>query len=139
MSVSAPTSEIGDKERAYQERVQLQMRANRARRWIEGAWRDLEGMIVDMSARGVGLSLNNEVRLGDRVSLTLPIQDDGGDLRVTVEIRHVRPRASSGHWRAGGLFRNLPPDDHERILRFIQTASSTSRSFPAPPRNRSAA
>src|SRR5258708_3731827 len=42
------------------------------------------------------------------------------ELRVTLEIRHVRPdNRSDGTWRAGGLFRNLLPADHERVVRFI--------------------
>ncbi len=83
-------------DRRHQARVALQIRANRARRWYGGAWHDLEATIVDLSSRGVGLSLS------------------------TLEVRHVRPdsRAEST-WRAGGLFRNLLPADHERVIRFI--------------------
>jgi hypothetical protein len=110
-------------DRRVQERVQLHVIARRARRWVGGAWRDLEAMLVDISSRGVGLSLSDEVRLGDRVSLMIPMEDGGDDLRVTVEIRHVRPAAKPGHWRAGGLFRNLPPEDHSRVMRFIRATS----------------
>jgi c-di-GMP-binding flagellar brake protein YcgR len=110
-------------DRRHQQRVPLQLRANRARRWVAGAWRDLEALLTDISSRGIGLSLTDEVRLGDRVSLTVALQGDDADLRVTVEIRHVRPDAQTGRWRAGGLFRNLPPHDHERVMRFIESSS----------------
>ena len=42
------------------------------------------------------------------------------DLRITLEVRHVRPDSrTESTWRAGGLFRNLLPADHERVIRFI--------------------
>jgi PilZ domain len=108
-----------DDERRQQERVPLNVRANRARRWVGGAWRDLEALLVDLSSRGVGLNLDREVHVGDRVSLVIPMTDGGADLRVTVEIRHVRVEPNTAHWRAGGLFRNLTPADHERVIRLI--------------------
>jgi hypothetical protein len=43
--------------------------------------------------------------------------DGGPDVRVTLEIRHVRPDAV--RWRAGGLFRTLAPADHERIVNIL--------------------
>jgi hypothetical protein len=113
---------VHDEDRRVQERVPLQLRATRARRWVGGAWRDLEATLVDIGPRGVGLSLTGEVRLGDRVSLTVQLPDDVADLRVTVEIRHVRPGTGSGSWRAGGLFRGLPPADHARVMRFLRAA-----------------
>ncbi len=125
---SQPTpSEAGqhaahEDDRRHQERVPLQLRPNRARRWVTGAWRDVDATVVDISSRGLGLSLNAEVRLGDRVSLNIPL-DDRSDLKVTVEIRHVRPEADAGQWRAGGLFRTLPPADHDRVMRFIRASS----------------
>jgi hypothetical protein len=112
-----------EQDRRHQQRVPLQLSARRARRWVGGAWRDLEATLVDISSRGVGLSLTDEVRLGDRVSLTIELEGDSADLRVTVEIRHVRPHASSGRWLAGGLFRNLPAQDHERVMRFIEASA----------------
>jgi hypothetical protein len=112
-----------DDDRRHQDRVPLELRPRRARRWVGGAWRDLEATVVDISSRGLGLSLNDEVRLGDRVSLTIPISQDTPDLKVTVEIRHVRAESNAGLWRAGGLFRSLPPADHDRVMRFIRSSS----------------
>jgi c-di-GMP-binding flagellar brake protein YcgR len=107
-------------ERRNQVRVPLNLRATRARRWAVGAWRDLDATLVDLSSRGVGVILDQQVQLGDRVSLSLPLGDGQPDLRVTFEVRHVRPEAKVAHtWRAGGLFRTLTPADHERVLRFI--------------------
>jgi hypothetical protein len=107
-------------ERRQQARVRLRIPATRARRWAGGAWRDLEATVVDLSSRGVGLSLSQAVNLGDRLSLAIPLADGGPDLRVTVEVRHARQEApDTSSWRAGGLFRNLLPADHERIIRFI--------------------
>jgi hypothetical protein len=60
--------------------------------------------------------LDREVRTGDRLSLIFPL-GDGPDMRVTLEVRHVRPE--EGRWRAGGLFRALPPVEHERVVRYI--------------------
>jgi hypothetical protein len=107
-------------ERRHQVRVPLQIQATRARRWVGGAWRELQATLVDLSSRGVGVSLDQEVRLGDRLSLVVPLGDGLPELRVTVEVRHVRQDASSEQpWRAGGLFRHFAPDDHERVIRFI--------------------
>jgi c-di-GMP-binding flagellar brake protein YcgR len=111
-------------ERRHQVRVPVRIRSNRSRRWVGGAWRDLEATVVDLSSRGVGLSLDQEVRLSDRISLSVPLDDGKPDLRLTVEVRHVRREAGSVEpaptmWRAGGLFRNLAPLDHERVIRFI--------------------
>ena len=72
-----------------------------------------------VSSRGVGLKLDREVGLGDRVSLLLPLADGKPELRTTVEIRHVRVDSKGAEWRAGGLFRNLPSADHERVIRCI--------------------
>ena len=109
-----------EEDRRHQARVALQIRANRARRWVGGAWHDLDAIVVDLSSRGVGLSLNQEAHVGDRLSLAIPLDEGSPDLRVTLEIRHVRPDSrSESTWRAGGLFRNLLPTDHERVIRFI--------------------
>jgi hypothetical protein len=107
-------------DRRNQARVGLQIRANRARRWVGGAWRDLEATVVDLSSRGVGVTLSQEAHVGDRLSLAIPLDQGSPDLRVTLEIRHVRVDArSDATWRAGGLFRSLLPADHERVMRFI--------------------
>jgi c-di-GMP-binding flagellar brake protein YcgR len=106
-------------ERRNQVRVPLRLRANRARRWVAGAWRDLQATLVDLSSRGIGVSLDHEVQLGDRLSLMVPLNDEYPDLRVTVEVRHVHRDPKSEIWRAGGLFRNLQPAEHERVIRFI--------------------
>jgi hypothetical protein len=107
-------------DRRHQTRVAVQIPANRARRWIGGAWHDLDATVVDLSSRGVGLSLNQEAHVGDRLSLAVPLDEGSPDLKITLEIRHVRPDSrSESTWRAGGLFRNLLPADHERVIRFI--------------------
>ena len=119
--VREPTGQLSD-ERRHQSRVPLRLRANRARRWVAGAWRDLEAVVVDLSDRGVGLSLDREVRLGDRLSMAIPLTDGAPELRVMIEIRHMRDAGTDGQWRAGGPFRNLSSADHERVARFIFTA-----------------
>ena len=106
-------------ERRRLARVPLAIVATRARRWSGGAWRDLEATVVDLSARGVGLRLDREVHIGDRLSLMIPLDHSDPDLRVTIEVRHVRADAGSGRWRAGGLFRTLAPADYERIICFV--------------------
>jgi len=107
-------------DRRHQARVALHIRANRARRWLGGAWHDLDATVVDLSSRGLGLSLSQEAHVGDRLSLSIPLEAGSPDLRVTLEVRHVRPGTrTESIWRAGGLFRNLLPADHERVIRFI--------------------
>jgi PilZ domain-containing protein len=107
-------------ERRHQARVRVRIVPARARRWVGGAWHDIDATVIDVGSRGVGLSLDQTVKIGDRLSLVIPLADGQPDLRVTVELRHAREEASaSGRWRAGGLFRNLPPADHERVIRFI--------------------
>ena len=56
--------------------------------------------------------------MGDRLSLTLPLDDGEQDLRLAIELRHARVD-EPGRWRAGGLLRNLAPEDHERLTRYI--------------------
>ena len=71
--------------------------------------------------------LAQEVHVGERISLSLPLHDGGPDLRLMLEVRHVRPGRSaddapgpeSARWRAGGQFRNLQTPEHERVIRFI--------------------
>src|SRR5579859_2905834 len=115
----AGATQLGD-DRRHQARVPLHIRALRARRWVGGAWHDLEATVVDLSSRGVGLSVNQQAQIGDRLSLTVPLDPGGPDLKVTLEIRHIQVDARApATWRAGGLFRNLLPADHERVIRFI--------------------
>ena len=121
----APRNQAED-DRRRQKRVPIQLQAVCARRWVEGAWRDLEARVIDLSPRGIGLSLDREVRVGDRVSLQIALNDGGPDLRVTVEIRHVHADAGGGQWRAGGLLRNVPQPDFERVSRFVATAIGSS-------------
>ena len=89
----------------------------RARHWTRGAWQDLSVQLTDLGSRGLGLIVSREVQRGDRLSLEFSPGDGGPDLRVTLEIRHVRPDAA--HWRAGGLFRTLTPVDHQRIVNIL--------------------
>ena len=109
-----------ENERRNQVRVRVRIPVTRARRWAAGAWRDMDATVMDLSSRGVGLSVNTAVRVGDRLSLVIPLGHGDPDLRATVEVRHARqePRDAS-HWRAGGLFRSLAFADHERVIRFI--------------------
>lgn len=107
-------------ERRNQARVRVRIPATRARRWVGGAWREIEATLMDLSSRGVGLGVTPAVNVSDRLLLVIPLADGQPDLRVTVELRHARQDAEgTGLWRAGGLFRNLPPADHERVIRFI--------------------
>ena len=107
-------------ERRHQVRVPLSLPITRARRWSEGAWRDLSAILIDLSSRGLGLSLNLKVRPGDRLQLDIPLVDGLPPWRVTVEMRHVRPaRRADGEWHAGGQFRTITPAEHERVIRYI--------------------
>jgi len=107
-------------ERRHQARVQLRIKVPRARRWIGGAWRDVEATVVDLSSRGIGLVVDTAVQIGERLSLVMPLADGEADLRLTVEVRHAKPDTrADGLWRVGGSFRSLTPHDHERVIRFI--------------------
>ena len=106
-------------DRRRQARVVAPMTCSRARRWWTGAWHDLGADVVDVSSRGLGLCIDQPVKVGDRLSLVLPLNDGEPDLRVTVELRHVRRDEPTSTWRAGGLFKTLAPVDHERIVRFV--------------------
>lgn len=106
-------------ERRHQARVNVQIAVSRARRWSQGAWREIGAEVVDLSSRGLGLRLEQPAQLGDRLSLSVPLNDGEPALRVTIELRHVRADANTGHWRAGGLFKTLAPLDHERVVRFV--------------------
>jgi hypothetical protein len=114
-------------ERRNRVRVRLDIPATRARHWVEGAWRDLDATLSDLSSRGVGLNLAHEVRVGDRLSIAAPLGDGSVDLRATIEVRyvHLHPEVASDagmvppYWHAGGPFRNLSAPDHERVIRFL--------------------
>jgi hypothetical protein len=110
-------------ERRSRGRVPLAIHASRARRWVGGAWRDLEATLSDLSLRGVGLNLDHEVHVGDRLSIVAPLGDGNADLRATIEIRYAHAEADDGvrppSWHAGGPFRNMSPDDHEMVIRFL--------------------
>jgi hypothetical protein len=67
--------------------------------------------------------VSSEVQRGDRLSLEFSAGDGGPDLRVTLEIRHVRPDGTQ--WRAGGLFRNLLPAEHQRIVRLLSNQTGS--------------
>jgi hypothetical protein len=118
-------------------RVRLKIRATRARQWVSGAWHDLEATLSDLSSRGVGLSLDHEVRVGDRLSIAAPLGNDGVDLRATIEVRyvHLHPQAPANgdvlqqSWHAGGPFRNMSPADHERVVRFLFAELRALRRF----------
>jgi hypothetical protein len=112
-------AEDDTQERRHQARVTIEVTAIRARRWVGGAWRDLQAEVVDLSSRGLGLRLDQEVHVGDRLSLHIPLDDGQPDLRVTVEVRHIRAGAQPGEWRAGGLFRTLSAADHDRVVDFV--------------------
>jgi c-di-GMP-binding flagellar brake protein YcgR len=106
-------------ERRRQGRLTLHLPAKRARRWTAGAWHDLEATVVDLSSRGVGLRVNQKVRIGDRLSLNVELADGGPDLRLTVEVRHARADSRSEEWHVGGLFKAIAPEDHQRVVRYI--------------------
>lgn len=115
-------------ERRHQVRVPLAIPIARARRWQAGAWRDLHATLTDLSSRGLGVSVDTPVRVGDRLSLTIPLEDGQPDWRVIVEMRHVRAsRGVDGLWHAGGLLRNISPAEHERVIRFIFAELRTRR------------
>jgi len=103
-------------ERREQARIPFTAEIRRARHWTRGAWHEVDAALTDLGSRGIGLLLDREVRVGDRLSLIFPL-GHGPDMRVTLEVRHVRPE--EGRWRTGGLFRALPPAEHERIVRYI--------------------
>jgi hypothetical protein len=108
-------------------RVRLSIPVTRARQWTGGAWHDLGATVSDLSSRGVGLSLDHEVRVGDRLSIAAPLGSGGADLRATIEVRYVHrhphPEAENGvpvqAFHAGGPFRNMSALDHERVIRFL--------------------
>ena len=108
-----------DGERRHQVRLAVHLPCSRARRWWAGAWHEIAAEIVDVSSRGLGVWVRQPVHLGDRLSLMLPLDDGEPDLRVTVELRHVRHDPQSATWRGGGLFKTLSPAEHERIVRFV--------------------
>jgi hypothetical protein len=112
-------------DRRNQSRLALRVPARRARHWVAGAWHDLNAQVVDVSSRGVGLRLDRQVRVGDRLSLVLPLGE--AELRVTVEIRHARADAKQAAWHVGGLFKSLAPADHERVLEYISRGSEAGQ------------
>ena len=64
-----------ENERREQVRLRVRRPAVSLRCWRNGAWHSLEGEIVDLSSRGIGLELRSRLRVGERLSLLLPVDD----------------------------------------------------------------
>ena len=109
--------------------------AVRARRWTLGAWVEVGATLTDLSARGVGLLLKGEARQGERLSLDFNLDDGGPDIRTMLELRHVHAQGSPPtRWRAGGQFRTISPDDHQRVVRVVDAQLRAGLVEPDPTR-----
>lgn len=84
-----------------------------------GGWLDLRADVCDLSANGLGLSLDREVALDERVSLSLELPDGQGLLRARLVIRHAAQAQQDRRWQAGGEFQAIAADDQERLIRFV--------------------
>jgi PilZ domain len=108
-----------DIERRHQARVRVSLPATEARLRRAGNWFDLGAEVRDLSVNGLGLSLDREVSLGERVSLGLDLSDGRGPLRARLVVRHAAQVPLDGRWMAGGEFQTITPDDQERLIRFV--------------------
>jgi PilZ domain len=108
-----------DAERRHEARVHLYLPAAEARLRRSGDWLDLAADVRDLSANGLGLSLDREVAMGERVSLALELPDGQGVMRARLVIRHAARAQEDGRWQAGGEFQAIAPDDQERLIRFV--------------------
>jgi hypothetical protein len=114
-----PTTRRPEDERRHQARVGVRLPVSRARRWSAGAWREIQATIVDLSSRGIGLRVDQPVQVGERLSLAFALSEGDPEVRVTLELRHVRWDAQSGQSHAGGLFRALGQPEHQQVAAFV--------------------
>ncbi len=83
--------------------------------------RPLIARIRDLSAGGVRLRCDREVRPGDRLALAFSLPGERREMRVRVEVRRVCPGdGPAGQvWDAGCRFLDASERDQDAIVRFI--------------------
>jgi hypothetical protein len=108
-----------DVERRHEARLRVSLPAREARLRHAGSWVDVGADVRDLSANGLGLSLDREVSVGDRVLLSFELSDGRGLLRARLVIHHAAHVPLDGRWLAGGEFQALAADDQERLIRFV--------------------
>jgi PilZ domain len=108
-----------DIERRHQSRVHVSLPTSEARVRRAGSWLDLTAEVRDVCASGLGLSLDREVTLGERVSLSLELSDGQAPMRARLLIRHAAQVPLDDRWLVGGEFQTITPDDRERLIRFV--------------------
>jgi c-di-GMP-binding flagellar brake protein YcgR len=109
-----------DVERRHEVRVRVSLPVAEARVRGDGGWLDVDARVRDLSASGLGLSLDRPVAPGDRVTVALDLPDGKGvRVRARLVVRHATQVPLHGRWLAGGDFQTIAAEDQERLLRFV--------------------
>lgn len=85
-----------------------------------------DGKLQDVSERGSKLLAREPRKLGDRVTVTFPLEEQGEPLTLTGEVRWTAP---SGRWSATGLeWLSLDPASRYRLHSFLHARAQALQS-----------
>ena len=110
-------------------RVRVAIRPRLAERVTGAGRKPLRAGISNISATGVQVRCQDELRVGDRVALAFQLGEGSKELALEAEVRRVEilePRV----WQAGCYFVNIEAGQSEQIVQFIfaqQRALARSR------------
>ncbi len=93
-------------ERRRRERLPLNVQPAWAARAFDGVVQSLRLRIENLSARGMGIISNQELRPGDRLDLRFALPKSTTSLKVQLDVTHVRS-VTTAHgevWAAGGTY-----------------------------------
>jgi hypothetical protein len=112
---------IRRQQRRYDVRLPLDIPARRALRLGQGSDSvPVRSRVLDVSAGGMLVQTDRELRAGERIALAFTLPGDGQEMRVALVVRYSRrPGESAYRWESGCQFQVLRPADRERIARFI--------------------
>jgi c-di-GMP-binding flagellar brake protein YcgR len=89
---------------------------------IEGEKRQpLRAGISNLSANGVQLRSQDEIKVGDRLDLAFSVMDIAEEIEIQAHVRRVQQheRGSLHVWEAGCEFKGLPPRLGQKLVQFI--------------------
>ena len=90
-------------------------------RYTIDGWQPIHAAIRNISAGGVLVWSDEEVRVGEVLELAFSLPGDEHELQVRATVRRAQPgyRAERDFWEIGCGFQRIARDESERIIRFI--------------------
>jgi c-di-GMP-binding flagellar brake protein YcgR len=104
-------------------RIPVAIRPRIAAKLTGNARKPLRLGVINLSAGGVQVRSQDELRVGDRLALALPLMGFEEELEVEARVKrvaqHTRDGVTSKLWDAGCEFEGLAHRTSERIVQFI--------------------